>query len=262
MEIQDLVRRCSEWRIDCVASVSLNLGDGNFWKPLNGQTKLNERDYICVADRSCREIEDSEKLLISGRKLPRTAKIERIFSQHDQEPWTVSLLSDQRRRLQKWLESIEFSKSSTILIYRAVMIVLTFCIKLLLPRVQESLAAKLECCGRHEREWLFLKKFLIVNIFDEILINYRMIQEIVHHHWRFWDKKELRIVWVKNHCNQYLYLGLQQDVKREESLDAISLMSMTNHVLGIWTCTQSMTIPRYLFLGDASAKIPWPNGIS
>ena len=29
---------------------SLNLKDDNYWKPINGQIKLNEREYICVAD--------------------------------------------------------------------------------------------------------------------------------------------------------------------------------------------------------------------
>ena len=48
------------------------------------------------------------------------------------------------------------------------MTVLTFLIKLLLLRVQESRAAKLECCEIHERIWVFLEAFLIVNMFDEI----------------------------------------------------------------------------------------------
>ena len=60
-----------------------------------------------------------------------------------------------------------------------------FLIKLLLPRVQESLAAKLECREIHERERerirVFLETFLIVNMLDEILKNYTKIQEIWQH---------------------------------------------------------------------------------
>ena len=51
------------------------------------------------------------------------------------------------------------------------------------------------------------------------------------------EKKELRLVGVKNHCNQYLYLASQYE-RGEKSGRQISLMSMTNHALGIWICTQ------------------------
>ena len=62
------------------------------------------------------------------------------------------------------------------------MTALTFLIKLLLPRVLESLAAKLECREMHERIRVFLEPFLIVNMLNEILKNYTMIQEIGQHH--------------------------------------------------------------------------------
>ena len=55
-------------------------------------------------------------------------------------------------------------------------------IKLLLPRVQDSLAGKLECREIHERARVFLETFLIVNMLDEILKNYTIIQEIWQHH--------------------------------------------------------------------------------
>ena len=63
--------------------------------------------------------------------------------------------------------------------------VLTFLIKLLLLRVQESPAAKLECSEIHERYEYSWKTFLIVNKLNEILMNYTMIQEIWRHHLRF-----------------------------------------------------------------------------
>ena len=55
--------------------------------------------------------------------------------------------------------------------------------------------------------------FLIVNMLDEILMNYTMIQEIWWHYCVFWEQKELRKVRVKNHCSQHLYLvlGWEQD---------------------------------------------------
>ena len=52
---------------------------------------------------------------------PPKKKREEFPMQHDQESRTVSLLSDQRRKLPEWLESMEDSKSSTILTYWAVM---------------------------------------------------------------------------------------------------------------------------------------------
>ena len=51
--------------------------------------------------------------------------------------------------------------------------------------------------------------FLIVNMLDEILMNYTMIQEIWRHHRRFREEKELRKVRAKNHCKQYLYLAFR-----------------------------------------------------
>ena len=38
--------------------------------------------------------------------------------------------------------------------------------------------------------WVFLETFLIVNLLDEIPINYTMIQDIGRQHWLFWEKKE------------------------------------------------------------------------
>ena len=74
--------------------------------------------------------------------------------QHDQESRTVSTLTDQVRSLPQLLVYkyiLKIPKSSMILIHRAVMTVPTFLIKLSLPRVQESPAAKLECFEVHEK---------------------------------------------------------------------------------------------------------------
>ena len=56
---------------------------------------------------------------------------------------------------------------------------------------------------------MFLESFLIVNMLDEIMMNYTMIQEIWQHHREPWEEKELRKVGAKNHCNQYLYLAFR-----------------------------------------------------
>ena len=62
------------------------------------------------------------------------------------------------------------------------MTVPTFLIKLLLPRVQECRAAKLECREIHERIGVFLETFLIVNMFNEILMSQTIIQKLWQHH--------------------------------------------------------------------------------
>ena len=55
-------------------------------------------------------------------------------------------------------------------------------IKLLLPRVQESLDTKLECREIHERMRVFWETFLIVNMLDEILKSYATFQKFWQHH--------------------------------------------------------------------------------
>ena len=153
-----------------------------------------------------------EKTLLSRGKYWKNSEDWKIFTQLDQESRTVSRLRDQVRRLPELLVYIEDSKkSSTILTHRAVMTVLAFLIKLSLLRVQESLAAILECCEIHERIWVFLETFLSVNMLDEILMNYTMIQENWRQHQRFWEQKELRKVEAKNHCNRYLYLAFRKE---------------------------------------------------
>ena len=97
-----------------------------------------------------------------------------------------------------------------ILTHRAALAVPTFLIKLLLPRVPKSLAANQECSEIHERIWVFLETFLIVNLPDKILINYTIIQVIWQHHQEFLGEKELRKVGAKNHCNEYLCLAFKR----------------------------------------------------
>ena len=127
------------------------------------QSKLNVREYICAANwgmedhlhqecyvRSCREIGEYAEENYPHQKKKR--RLEESPTQHDQESRTVSLF---------------FCDPDPLSSYD----VPTFLIKLLLPRVQESLAAKLECREIHEIIWVFLETFLIVNMLDEVLLN-------------------------------------------------------------------------------------------
>ena len=138
------------------------------------------------------------------RKYWKTTKIGRI-----QESRTVSLLSEIKYEDYKncryilkirkifhdpdWLSSYDGP---------------AFLIKLSLPRVQESLAAILECCEIHGKIWVFQETFLVVNMLDEILMNCAMIREIWRGCWVFWEQKELRKVKAENHFSQHLYLAL------------------------------------------------------
>ena len=85
-------------------SVSLSPKDDTYWKPINGQIKLNERAYICGADWGWRTIfikramqEVAEKLKnwkdAAGRKkiLNNNEDWKTFLRQHDQESRTVSL---------------------------------------------------------------------------------------------------------------------------------------------------------------------------
>ena len=134
------------------------------------------REFFCVANWGWRIIfiknaiqEVAEKLknweYAAGRKgnTEKQRRLEESLTQHDQESRTVSLF---------------FCDPDLLSSYD----IPTFLIKLLLLRVQESRAATLECREIHERIWVFLETFLTVNMLDEILKNYTIIQEIWQHH--------------------------------------------------------------------------------
>ena len=120
------------------------------------------------------------------RKLPRNWRIEKTLLSREKY-WKTTKIG--RTSYAAWSG---ITNSESILLWSwltTVYDVPTFLIKLLLPRVQESQAAKLECRETHERIWVFLETFLIVNMLDEILMNYTMIQEIWRYHWRFWGSE-------------------------------------------------------------------------
>ena len=174
MEVQNLKRRNSEYAL---FESQRELESQRQQQLEANQSKLNVKEYICVADWGWRTIftknavqEVAEKLKIfltdsavKRKILKKQWRLEEFLPQHDQESRTVSL----------FFYDLDLLSSYDIP---------TFFIKLLLSRVQESLAAKLECCEIHERILVFLETFLIVNMLNEILVNYTMIQEIWQHH--------------------------------------------------------------------------------
>ena len=147
-----------------------------------------------------------------------------------------SIERDQVRRLQERLVYYGVSKeSSVILTHRAVLTVSTFLIKLLLPRVQESRAGKLECCDIHETIWVFLETFLIDNMLDEIAKKYRFVRENWQHYSRIWEQKELRKFRAKNYCNQhFILLSNRKQDKKSRRVESVQCLWLTvPRVLGL-----------------------------
>ena len=166
---------------------SLNLKDDNHWKPINGQIKLNEREYICAANwrwrtifiksyaRSCRKIEELNR---------RCYQEEILKNNKDWKNFLRSMIRNHEDWVHWEIKYEDYKNDWNIL------------------QTQNLLWS-------WQRIWVFLETFLIVNMLDEILMNYTMIQEIWRHHLRFWERKELRKVGAKNHCSQCLYLAFQ-----------------------------------------------------
>ena len=103
-------------------------------KNLCSELKMQE----CNA-RSCQEFEELKMRSNQEENTQKQRRLEEFLMQRDQEDF------------QNYWKILRTQKSSTILTHRAVMTVPAFFIKLLSPRVQESLAAILECCEIHER---------------------------------------------------------------------------------------------------------------
>ena len=164
-----------------------------------------------------------EKMLLSGRTLLKTTKIGRI----SYAAWS-GITNSESILLRSWL---------TEQLWRP-----TFLIKLLLPRVQESRAAKLECREIHERIWVFLDTFLIVTMLDEILMNYTIIQEIWQHRWESLTMSRiLRKEGIENSGSEEPLQSIPLPCSSERAMrkrlnDKYVLLLWP--ALGIWTCTQ------------------------
>ena len=114
----------------------------------------------------------------------------------------------------------------------------TFLIKLSLPRVQESVAAEVGM-PRNTRENMSIpgNVFLIVNMIDEIVKNYTIIQEIWQHHReslmmsRMLRKEGIEKSGSEEPLQSKPFTLLFSKSEEKKSRRQISLMSMTNHVL-------------------------------
>ena len=101
-----------------------------------------------------------------------------------------------------------------------------------------------------------LRSVLIVNVPEEDLNTFTMVQEVWQHHRGFREEKELRKVGVKNHCNQCLYLAFREKL-RKKVWTTNCLKSMAHHAAGIGTCTQSgMINPSHPFSEVHLEKFP------
>ena len=178
MEILNSERRNSEYALfesqQEIESQRRQLLKANQWAEqaqrerihLCGELEMKDHLHQESCARNRREIEELKRRCYKEENEVTRRKMSECSMQHDQESRT---------------ESLFFYDPDLLSSYKRP----TFFIKLLLLRVQESPAAKLECCEIHERICVFLETFLIVNMPNEILKNYTMIQEICRCHWRF-----------------------------------------------------------------------------
>ena len=129
---------------------------------------------------------------------------------------------------------LKIRKSSKILTHRAVLAVPTFRFP-----VPKSLAAIPECSEIHERIWVFPKALLIVNLPDECLENYIMIQETGARNLAASSGIQRREGIEKSGSEkplQPIHLLCFSGKAKEKSLDDSNcLKSMTHHTAGIGT---------------------------
>ena len=182
---------------------SLNLKDCKLLGSYSLDRPSSARDYICVANWGWRTI-------FIKNAMPEIAEKwkdwkDAIMRKEIQESQTVSLFFYDPELLSRYD-------------------ILTFLIKLLIPRVWEGPAAKLECIEIHERMCFLGNVFWLSTCSTRswwILKLFNKFGDIIRNRWwfrGFWEKKELRKVGAKNHCHQYFYFAFQSE-RRENRLD-------------------------------------------
>ena len=219
LEIQNLERRNSEYALiesrRELESQRRQLLETNQWADqaqrerilLCSELEMKNRLHRECYARSGQEIEELRRRCYKEENEVTQQTLNEYSMQQAQESRTASLVWDQIRKLQERLEFIEDSKifqdpdspsrcGST--------------------RVSPS-SFKKPSREIHEKTWVFPEAFLIVNLPNECLTNFIMIQDIWQHHRRFREEKELRKVGVKNHCNQYLYLAFWWKPRKKKS---------------------------------------------
>ena len=128
-------------------------------------------------------------------------------------------------------------------------------------------SSQLEWREIHERIRVFLETFLIVNMLDKILMNCTSVQEIWQHHRKSLMMSRIpRKEGIENGGSEETLQSIPFlcffSKSEKKSRRQISLMSMTYHALGIWTCTQVAWPFRVISPRRCIRKIPWSNGIS
>ena len=141
-----------------------NLKDDNSWKPINGQIKLSEREYMCVANwwwsTVCtrKATQEVAKKLKKWRDAAGKKKMKKLNK--SSMDILCSMIRDHEQRVYDGIKyenekndwsSLKIRKSSKILTHRTVLAVPTFHIKLVFSRVPKSLAAIRECSEIHEK---------------------------------------------------------------------------------------------------------------
>ena len=202
-------------------------------------------EYACVADWGWKIIFIKNAMQEVAEKLKKWeyAAVKEITKNN--ENWNNSLRSMIRNH-EQWVCSF------TIWTYWAVETYLRSSSSSYYIELKKSVAAKLECCETQERIWVFLETFLVVNMLDEILKNFffysrnlatpsGIADEVDDSEKRSWEQWERRTIAI----NTFTLLFSKSEEKT--SRRQISLMSMTNHVLGLWT-SSGMTLPSYLHL--------------
>ena len=253
MEIQNLGTKKFRIRI-----IWLTAWAGTSKTTIIGRNSL-DRDHG-ILNTFLQRIEDEEpsSSKMPRKKLPRIWRIEKMLLSRGNTKKTTKIGKIPRSMIRNheqwvhWRLKIFYDLDST-----SSYDIPTFLIMLSLPRVRESRAAKLECRKMHERVWVFLETFLIVHMLNDILMNCTIILGI----WRHFGYSENRRNWENCERGTIAITTFTLFFSKSEentSWRQTSVMSMTNHVLGIWTWHDNSELSP---LGDASV-IPWPNKIS
>ena len=216
-------------------SVSWNLKDYNYWKKFIGQRSWNY-EHIFAANWRWRTI------LIKNA----TQEVAENLTNWEDAAIKRKYIKKKNGRLEKshaaWSgitnsESIEDSKSSMILTQRAVMTYLrsSSCSHYLEFEKAEPRSWN---AAKYTREYEYsLETFLIVHMLNDILMNCTIILGIWRHfgysenrrNWENWERGTIAITTFT------LFFSKSEE---NTSWRQTSVMSMTNHALGIWTCTQ------------------------
>ena len=209
------------------------LEDERHWTRVLSHHCCREGFFVTSKRLRCREIEELKISCLQQGNCWEQQGLNESPTEHDLESRTVSLFFYDLDSLSSYDEP-------------------TFLIKLFLPRVHESPAAKLECLEMHERIWVFLETFLIVNMLDEILMKTTIVQENWQHHRESLTMSKSLIKEGIEHSGSeeplqtILLLCFFSKSEEQTSRRQVSLMLMANHAWYLDLNPSGMTILCYL----------------